>query len=78
MTIGCSACSDIAVHVKTSKPHTEECRTRIGEQMEHHPQGHERMKVNKRRRDVETDAPVARENEGDPAPLKRQDFDMRP
>ena len=26
VTAGCSECSDIAVHGKTSKPHTEECR----------------------------------------------------
>ena len=35
VTIGCSACSDIAVHGKKSTPQTEEWRTRIGEQMEH-------------------------------------------
>ena len=53
VTIGCSACYEIAVHGKTSKPHTEEYRTRIGQQMEHDPEGHERLQVHKRRRDVE-------------------------
>ena len=50
MTIGCSACSDIAVHGKTAKPHTEECRNRIGEQVERDLQGHERFQAHKRRR----------------------------
>ena len=53
-------------------PHTEECRKRIGEKMEHDPEGRERLQVHKRRRDVEPEvevdrAPVAEENEGDPA-----------
>ena len=48
MTIGCSACSEIAVHGKTSKPHTEECRTRIGEQMEHDLEGYVLSQVHKR------------------------------
>ena len=81
MTIGFAACSDIAVHGKTSKPHTEECRNRIGEQMEHDPDGHERLQIHKRRRDVDSEieangAPFARENEGDPAPQERQDVQM--
>ena len=68
---GCSACSDIAVHGKTLKLHTEESRNRIGKQMQHDPGGHERLQAHKRRRDVEPEieanrAPVARENEGDP------------
>ena len=63
VTSGCSACSDTAVHVKTSKHHTEECRNRIGEQTEHDPEGHER-------------ALVARENETDPAPKERLDVEM--
>ena len=76
VTIGCSACSDIAGHGKTSKPNTEECRKRIGEKMEHDPEGHERLQVHKRRRDVEPEvdvdrAPVAEENECDPAPSGR-------
>ena len=53
MTIGCSACFDMAVHGKTSKLHTEDCRNRIGEQMEHDPEGHERLQVHKRRGDVD-------------------------
>ena len=62
-------------------PHPEECRTRIGEQMEHDPEGHERLQVYKRRRDVEPDvavdgAPDARENEGDPAIMEQQDVEM--
>ena len=52
-TSGCAACSDVAVHGKTATPHTEECRKRIGEQMEHHLEGHERLQVHKRRRDAE-------------------------
>ena len=48
--------------------------------MEHDPESHERLQVHKRRRDVEPEvevdrAPVARENEGDPAPLERQDVE---
>ena len=53
MTIVCSACSDIVVHGKTSTLHTEECRNRIGEQMKHDPEGHERLHAHQRRRDVE-------------------------
>ena len=58
---------------KTSKLHTEECRNRIGEQMEHDTEGHERLQAHKRRRDVEPEigtnrTQVARENEGDPTP----------
>ena len=64
-----------------AKPHTEECRTRTGEQMEHDPQGHERLQVHKSRRDVEPEveldrAPVARENEGEPALLEQQDVEI--
>ena len=33
--------------------HTEECRTRIGEEMEHDPEGHESLQVHKCRREVE-------------------------
>ena len=81
VTIGCSTCSDMAVQGRTSKPHTEECRTRSGEQMEHDPEGHERVQVHKRTRDVEPEvvvdwAPVARENEGDPAPVEQPDVEM--
>ena len=80
-TIGHSACSDIAVHGKTTTPRTEECQTRIGEQMEHDPDGHERLQVRKRRRDVEPEVevdwvPVARENEGNPAAVEQQDVEM--
>ena len=62
----------MAVHGKTSKPHTEEYRNRIGEQMKHDPEGHERLQAHKRRRHVEPEveanrATVARESEGDPA-----------
>ena len=60
VTIGCSACSVIAVHGKVLKPHTEKCRQRIGQQMEHDPEGHERLQVHKRRRDVETEVEVHR------------------
>ena len=71
MTVVCSACSDTAVQGKTSKPHTVEYRNRIGEQMEHDPEGHERLKFHKRRRDVEPEseangARIASENEADP------------
>ena len=50
--------------------------------MEHDPEGHERLQVHKRRRDVEPEieasrAPVAKENEGDPAPLEQQDVEIR-
>ena len=80
MTIGCAACSDIAVHGQTATPHTEECRTRIGEQMEHDPEGHESLQVHKRReveREVVVDrASVAKENDGDPAPREQQDVEM--
>ena len=49
--------------------------------MDHDPEGHERLQVHKRRRDVEPEteanrAPVARETEGDPAPQERQDVEM--
>ena len=81
VTIGCAAYSDIAVHGKTAKPHTEECRTTIGEQMEHDLDGHERLQVHKRRQCVEPEvevdwALVAREKEGYPAPLEQQDVQM--
>ena len=82
VTIGCSACSDIAVHGKTATSHTEESRKRIGENMEHDPEGHGRLQVHKLRRDVvpevEVDGapPVARENDGDPAPQERQDVEL--
>ena len=45
VTIGCSPCSEIAVHGKKSNPHTEECRNGTGEQMEHGPEGHERLQA---------------------------------
>ena len=37
VTIGCAACSLtlLFMHGKTTKPHTDECRARIGEQVEH-------------------------------------------
>ena len=54
-----------------AKPHTEECRSRIGEQMEHDPEGHERLQVHKSRRD-------ARANEGDPELLEQQVVEMPP
>ena len=81
VTIGCVACSDIAVQEKTAKYHPEQFRTRIGEQMEHDPEGDERLQVHKRRRDAELEveanrAPVARENEGYPKPQERQDVEM--
>ena len=81
MTVVCSACSDTAVHGKTSKPHTVEYRNRIGEQMEHDPEGHERLKFHKRRRDVEPEseangARIASENEADSAPQERQEVEM--
>ena len=81
VTIVCSACSDISVHGKTSKHHTEECRNGIGEQMEHDPEGDERLQAHKRRRDAEPEteanqASVARENEGEPAHQERQDVEM--
>ena len=49
--------------------------------MEHDPEGQERLQAHKRRRDVELEvevdrAPVARENEGDPAPLGRHDVEI--
>ena len=81
VTIGCAACSDIALHGKTAKAHTDECRARIGEQMEHDPERHERLQLHKRKRDVELDvdearAPVVREIAGDPALLEQQDVEM--
>ena len=64
-----------------AKYHPEQFRTRIGEQIEHDPEGDERLQVHKRRRDAELEveanrAPVARENEGYPAPQERQDVEM--
>ena len=53
VAIGCAACSDIAVHGKTAKRQTGECRTRIGEQMEHDPVGHEHLQIHKRGQDGE-------------------------
>ena len=49
--------------------------------MEHDPEGHERVHVHKRRRDVEPEieangALVARGNEDDPTPQERQDVEM--
>ena len=63
------------------KTHTEECRSRIGEQMGHEPEGHERSQVHRRRRDVEPEvevdwAPVATEKKGDPALVEQQDVEM--
>ena len=79
--MGCSACSDTAVHEKTPKPHTEECEKKTGEQMEHDPEGRERLQVHRRSRDVEPEvevgqSPVAKESDLDPAPLERQDVEM--
>ena len=34
VTVGCAACSDIAAHGKAAKPSTDECRARIGEEMD--------------------------------------------
>ena len=42
-TVGCAVCSGIVVHGQRAKPHTDECRARIGKHMEHDPQGHERL-----------------------------------
>ena len=48
-TLGCAACCEIAVQGVTATPHTDECRARIGERMEHGTEGHERLQVHKRR-----------------------------
>ena len=50
LTVGCAAYSDIAVHGKTAKPHTDERRTRIGEAWS--TNGRERLQRHRRRRDV--------------------------
>ena len=50
----------VALHEKTARPHTDECRARIGEQMEHDPEGHERLQPLRRRRDVEPAVEEAR------------------
>ena len=81
VTIWCAACSDIALHGKTAKAHTDECRARIGEQMEHDPERHERLQLHKRRQDAEREvegarAPVVREIAGDPALLAQHDVEM--
>ena len=81
VAIGCSACADCAFQEKISKLLTEECRKRLGGQTEQGSEGHDRLQVHRRRRDVEPKvevdrAPVARENEGDPALLERQDVEM--
>ena len=70
---GCSACSDTVVHGKTSKPHTEEGRSRTGEHMKHDPEGDERLQVHRRRRNR---TGHRSQNEGDPAPQERQDVEM--
>ena len=73
MAVDCAACSDMAVHGKRAKPYTDECRTRAGEEMEHDPQGLERLQVHKRRRDAEPEV------EGDGAPvalLEQQGVEM--
>ena len=77
LTIGCVAFSHIASHGQTAKPHTEECRTRIGEQMKHDPEGHERWPVHKhkQRRNVEPDVEVDKMR-ADPALLKQLDVGM--
>ena len=46
------------VHGKTAKLHTEECRTRIGEQMEHDLKGLGRLQVHETQRDVEPEVGV--------------------
>ena len=76
VAIGCAACSDIAVHGKTATPHIEECRTRIGEQMEHDPEGHERLQVDKCRQDVQPEVEWDRAPVASPAPLEQQDIEM--
>ena len=80
-SIGCGACCDIVVHGKTAKFHTDECRARIGNQLEHDPGGHERLQVHKRRRDAEPEVegdqgPVVRENACDAALREQQDVEM--
>ena len=77
-TICCSACSGTVVYGKTSNIFT---RNRIGEQREHDFEGQERLQARKHRRDfgfeIEANrAPVASENEGDPARKERQDVEM--
>ena len=79
VTMGCVAFCDIAVHGQTTTLHMEECWTRIGEQMEHHLEGHERLQVHKRRRkavlEVQCDrASVVREDDGDLALLMQQKY----
>ena len=59
ITIGCTACSDIAVHGKSVKPHSDECRARIGAHLETDPVGQERLQAHKRRRDEVPEEAVA-------------------
>ena len=70
VTIGCAACSDIAVHGKTAKPHTDECRAMIGVQVEHDPEGYAELHVEEAR------APVVRANACHPTLLKQQHVGM--
>ena len=82
VTIGCTACADVAVHGKTTKPHTDECRTRIGEHVDYDPGGQERVQAHQRKREVESEpdgaqAATAAERVGGlggPTPLKQQDI----
>ena len=78
-TVGCAVCSGIVVHGQRAKPHTDECRARIGKHMEHEPQGHERLQDERNGGEMWTLrlerplAPVVRENAGDRAPLEEYD-----
>ena len=79
VTVGCAACSDILVRGDTAKLDTDGCRARLGQQMEHDPEGQERLQAHKRKRDVELEvgeAPVAAETADDPAPLRQQNVAM--
>ena len=77
LTVGRSASSDTAVHGKKAKPHTDERRTRIGQRLEHDPEGHKRLQVHKRRRDAEPEVEEVRRGPcaGDPALAEQQDVE---
>ena len=63
-TVGCAACSDIADNGKTAKPHTDECRARIGEHMARDPEGHARCGRDVEREVQEALVPLVKEKCG--------------
>ena len=77
VTIDCAACSDMTAHGKTATSHTDECRTRIDEQMKYDPESQKRLQVHKRRRDADPEIEgdrslIVKDDEGHPALLEQR------